>query len=122
MVNDRRSRGGRHRISVVLAGAALLAGCSVTPSFPDRASGPFRPKLEIGSEAGPRLQIPQTPGPSGPSPDSRPPPGPPQGCTDPDPQVIATIVVVGLVSGSIGALYPGLRAARLDAVEALNYD
>ncbi len=39
-----------------------------------------------------------------------------------DPQVIATIVIVGLISGTIGALYPGLRAARLDAVEALNYD
>lgn len=39
-----------------------------------------------------------------------------------DPQVVATIVVVGLLSGIIGALYPGLRAARLDAVEALNYE
>ncbi len=39
-----------------------------------------------------------------------------------DPQTVATIVVVGLISGTIGALYPGLRAARLDAVEALNYD
>ena len=39
-----------------------------------------------------------------------------------DPQTVGTIVVVGLISGTIGALYPGLRAARLDAVEALNYD
>lgn len=39
-----------------------------------------------------------------------------------DPQIVATIVVVGMLSGVIGALYPGLRAARLDAVEALNYD
>lgn len=39
-----------------------------------------------------------------------------------DPSLVATIVVVGLISGTIGALYPGLRAARLDAVEALNYD
>ena len=39
-----------------------------------------------------------------------------------DPQIVLTIVVVGLVSGTLGALYPGLRAARLDAVEALNYD
>jgi len=39
-----------------------------------------------------------------------------------DPSLVATIVVVGLISGMLGALYPGLRAARLDAVEALNYD
>jgi putative ABC transport system permease protein len=39
-----------------------------------------------------------------------------------EPQIVLTIVVVGMVSGVIGALYPGLRAARLDAVEALNYD
>ncbi|MBV9216499.1 MAG: ABC transporter permease [Acidobacteria bacterium] len=39
-----------------------------------------------------------------------------------DPGVVAMIVGVGLVSGIIGALYPGIRAARLDAVEALNYD
>jgi len=39
-----------------------------------------------------------------------------------EPQIILTIVIVGLLSGMIGALYPGLKAARLDAVEALNYD
>jgi len=39
-----------------------------------------------------------------------------------DPQVVLSIVLIGLLSGVIGALYPGLRAARLDAVEALNYD
>ena len=39
-----------------------------------------------------------------------------------EPKIVLTIVVVGVVSGTIGALYPGLRAARLDAVEALNYD
>jgi putative ABC transport system permease protein len=39
-----------------------------------------------------------------------------------EPKIVLTILVVGLVSGVIGALYPGLRAARLDAVEALNYD
>lgn len=39
-----------------------------------------------------------------------------------DPSTVSTIVLVGLASGVVGALYPGLRAARLDAVEALNYD
>ena len=35
---------------------------------------------------------------------------------------ILTIVFVGLLSGAIGALYPALRAAQLDAVEALSYE
>jgi len=39
-----------------------------------------------------------------------------------DSPLVGMIVIVGLISGTIGALYPGLRAARLDAVEALNYD
>jgi putative ABC transport system permease protein len=39
-----------------------------------------------------------------------------------DPQLIFLIVVVGLISGAIGALYPAWRAARLDAVEALSYE
>ncbi len=39
-----------------------------------------------------------------------------------EPSLVGTILVVGLISGALGALYPGLRAARLDAVEALNYD
>lgn len=39
-----------------------------------------------------------------------------------EPKIVLSIVIVGLISGAIGALYPGLRAARLDAVDALNYD
>lgn len=38
------------------------------------------------------------------------------------PLVIAIIFVVGLFGGALGALYPALRAARLDAVEALSYE
>lgn len=36
--------------------------------------------------------------------------------------LVLLILFVGLISGVIGALYPSLRAARMDAVEALNYD
>jgi putative ABC transport system permease protein len=39
-----------------------------------------------------------------------------------EPQIVISIVIVGILSGVIGALYPGLRAARLDAVEALSYE
>lgn len=39
-----------------------------------------------------------------------------------EPQTILLIVVIGLASGALGALYPALRAARLDAVEALSYE
>ncbi|HEY6119350.1 MAG TPA: ABC transporter permease [Pyrinomonadaceae bacterium] len=39
-----------------------------------------------------------------------------------EPRWIIVALLVGLVGGSIGALYPALRAARQDAVEALSYE
>jgi putative ABC transport system permease protein len=37
------------------------------------------------------------------------------------PLVLKTLVI-GLIGGAIGALYPSMRAARMDAVEALSYE
>jgi putative ABC transport system permease protein len=39
-----------------------------------------------------------------------------------EPRWMLIALAVGLVGGSIGALYPALRAARQDAVEALSYE
>jgi putative ABC transport system permease protein len=39
-----------------------------------------------------------------------------------EPRWILIALAVGLVGGSIGALYPALRAARQDAVDALSYE
>ena len=41
---------------------------------------------------------------------------------DVEPKWIAISLIVGLIGGSIGALYPALRAARQDAVDALSYE
>lgn len=38
------------------------------------------------------------------------------------PLVLTITLIVGLAGGALGALYPALRAARLDAVEALSYE
>ena len=38
------------------------------------------------------------------------------------PLVLLITFVAGLLGGAAGALYPAMRAARLDAVEALSYE
>jgi putative ABC transport system permease protein len=39
-----------------------------------------------------------------------------------EPKIVAITLLIGLLGGAIGALYPALRAANLDAVEALSYE
>lgn len=41
---------------------------------------------------------------------------------DIEPQWIGVALLIGLVGGTLGALYPALRAARQDAVDALSYE
>jgi glucose/arabinose dehydrogenase len=105
------ARARRRAIPVLVTLLALLCACSVTPAFPDRGAGPFHPKLETGTEAGPRPQIPgpfRTQGPGAPG---QAPPGPPQGCTDPDPAVVATC----LEPISALVVLPGARPVGLAA-------
>ncbi|MDQ4009228.1 MAG: PQQ-dependent sugar dehydrogenase [Actinomycetota bacterium] len=106
--------GARRRVvAVALAAAALLAGCSVTPDFPDRDAGPFRLKPEIGPQAEPRPEIPRPPGAPAPGPNGRPSPGPPQGCVDPDPQVVATCLEpISALVVLPGSALVGLAAER----------
>lgn len=39
-----------------------------------------------------------------------------------NPQMLIITMIVGVIGGALGALYPAIRAARLDAVDALSYE
>ena len=39
-----------------------------------------------------------------------------------EPALIFMTLIIGLIGGALGALYPAMKAARLDAVEALSYE
>jgi len=41
---------------------------------------------------------------------------------DIEPRWLLVSLLIGLLGGTVGALYPALRAARQDAVEALSYE
>ena len=41
---------------------------------------------------------------------------------DIEPRWMGIALLIGLLGGTLGALYPALRAARQDAVEALSYE
>lgn len=41
---------------------------------------------------------------------------------DPSRELLIITAIVGLLGGALGAVYPALRAARLDAVESLSYE
>jgi putative ABC transport system permease protein len=41
---------------------------------------------------------------------------------DIEPRWVGIALLIGLVGGTLGALYPALRAARQDAVDALSYE
>ncbi len=38
------------------------------------------------------------------------------------PKILGLTFIIGLIGGTLGALYPAMRAARMDAVEALSYE
>jgi len=100
--------------------ASLVAGCA---SFPDSGPRDWREKPEM-EVAGPQPRVPgeptqgpqpgQPPGPTGP-------PGEPQGCSDPDPQVIATclssVTAIAVLPGGQAALVAERSTGRVLRVE-----
>lgn len=112
---------GRVRVTSLLVAMLVLGGCGALPEFPERSSGQWRPKPDMGPQAGPQPQVPNAPGlPGLPQPPDTPqgaPPGPPRGCTDPDPAVIATclhpISAIAVLPGGQAALVAERRGRIL---------
>lgn len=117
----RRSRRGLARLAAVCACGALLAGCAVTPDFPDQNAGPWRPRPDPGQQIGPQPRIPGDQGGPAPAPENQPPPGPPQGCDDPDPAVVATclnpISAIAVLPSGQAALVAERATGRILRVE-----
>ncbi len=104
------------RSAASLLAAGLLAGCAALPEFPERGSGQWRPKPEVGAQAGPQPQVPGLPRAPAPGP-----PGPPNGCTDPDPAVVATclapVSAITVLPGGQAALVAERTTGRILRVE-----
>ncbi len=86
-------------LAAVIIAAVALAGCA---TFPDTGQRDWQPKIEGTGELGgpPRMATPDTPTPEpgGPAPSRSEAPTEPTGCSDPDPQVVATCL------GPVGAV------------------
>lgn len=117
-----RSRGRRALLGAAVLGCVLVAGCA---SFPDAGPRDWREKPELDVQAGPRPQVPGgPPGQGQGQPPNREPTGPPaepQGCSDPDPQVIATclesVTAIAVLPGGLAALVAERSTGRLLRVE-----
>jgi glucose/arabinose dehydrogenase len=112
-------------VAWLLVATLVLGGCAALPEFPERGSGPWRPKPDLGPQSGPQPQVPHAPGlPEVPQPPpdvpQGAPPAPPRGCEDPDPAVVATclnpVTAIAVLPGGRSALVAE-RGGRILRVE-----
>lgn len=112
-------------VPAVLVALLTLAGCA---QFPQTGPLDWQPKPDLGVEAAPRPELPGTALPGSPGSPGRPArPSPsgaaaaPQGCADPDPQVVATclapISAVAVLPGGQAALVAERSTGRVLRVE-----
>lgn len=120
MTAPRFTLAGKAAPLIVALLGVLLVGCA---SFPDSSPRDWREKPEL-EVAGPQPRVPGEPSP-GPQPGAPPgqggPPGEPQGCVDPDPQVIATcltsVTAITVLPGGQAALVAERSTGRILRVE-----